>query len=214
MIFAPPRCLANAASRLCSAKISAPKIFANRPWRKKVPRTNREVKSRELNIVFAPLSPPGPPRFNQNAAQRLCPAKISVPKIFANQPWRKKVPRTNREVKSHELNIVLAPLSPPRVAIKTLRSADASAKISVPKIFANQPWRKKVPRTNRERNELAIICGPPRCDQNAARRRCVAKISSSTKGFGSKVPQVSVSKIFANQVGRRRFQRHTANPYL
>ena len=74
-----------------------------------------------------------PPRCLANAASRLCSAKISAPKIFANQPWRKKVPRTNREVKSHELNIVFAPFSPPRVSIKMLRSAHALLKFPCPK---------------------------------------------------------------------------------
>ena len=59
-------------------------------------------------------------------------------------------------------------------------------------------WRKQVPKTNRESNELTTIFGPPRCEQNGAWRLCLAT--------------TSLSKILAAQVGRRRFERRTANP--
>ena len=85
---------------------------------------------------------------------------------------------------------------PPRVAIKTLRGAYALLKFCAQN-FRGPSWRKQVPKTNRECIELTTIFGPPRCDQNAAWRLCFAK--------------VSVSKIFAAQVGGSRFQRQTAN---
>ena len=56
----------------------------------------------------------------------------------------------------------------------------------------------KGPKTNRDSGELCKIFGSPRRASNAAWRPCFSKIS--------------VSKIFADQVGRRRFQRYTANP--
>ena len=135
--------------RTCFVKISVSKIFADHPWKKKVPKTSRE--SGQLTTIFAP------PRCEQNAAWRQCFAKTSVPKSFADHPWEKKVPKTNRE--SGQLTMIFGP---PRCS-RNAAWRQCFAKTSVPKIYADRPCNNKVPKTNRECDELTIIFGPPRC---------------------------------------------------
>ena len=82
------------------------------------------------------------PRRKRNAAWRLCLAKNSVRKIFAAQVGESK----SRRQTANPTNLPQFWAS--RVAIETLCSANASPKFFVPKIFAAQPWRKKVPKAN------------------------------------------------------------------
>ena len=70
----------------------------------------------------------GPPRRKRNAAWRLCLAKNSVRKIFAAQVGESK----SRRQAANPTN--LPQLWASRVAIKTLRSANASPNFSFPKV--------------------------------------------------------------------------------
>ena len=63
--------------------------------------------------------------------------------------------------------------------------------------FRGPSWTKKVPKTHRESREFTTTFGSPRSASNPAWRPCLAKIF--------------VSKIFAGQVGERRFRRRIAN---
>ena len=157
-----------------------------------------------------------PPRRKRNAAWRLCLAKSSVRKIFAAQVGESK----SRRQTANPTNLPQFWAS--RVAIETLRSANASPNFSFPKLsrrnlggwrfqrqtleeegsnnkprkkptyhwppasrakrcvaplfcknfripnFRGASGRKRVPKTNRESNQLATILGLPRCDRNAA----------------------------------------------
>ena len=61
--------------------------FRGPSWGKQVPKANRE--SNQLATIL------GLPRCNRNAASPQCFAKFFGPKIFATQPWKKKVPKAN-----------------------------------------------------------------------------------------------------------------------
>ena len=87
-----------------------------KPWKKKVPTTSREWD--QLTTIF------GHPRREWNAAWRPCFAKISGTQNFRGPSWQKRVPNANRE--SDQLATILGS----RVAIETLRSANASPNFS------------------------------------------------------------------------------------
>ena len=103
-----------------------------------------------------------------------------MPKIFADHPWKEQGSKDKPRMQRIYHNFL-----PPRVAITTLRSAYALLKFLCPKFSRTTLGRNKVPTTNRECNESTIIFAPPRCEQNAAWRQCLAK---------SSVPKISADR--------------------
>ena len=167
--------------------------FRGPSWPKKVPETNRE--SREFPITF------GSPRRASNAAWRPCFVKISGSKIFADHLSKKKVPKTTLQQQSSQDNPRI-----PGIYHNFWLPASCFKRCVAPMLrknfrdrnFRGPSWTKKVPRTNRESREFPTTFGSPRCASNAAWRPCFGKMS--------------VSKIFADQVGGRRFQGKSGNP--
>ena len=86
---------------------------------------------------------------------------------YPNKPWFGKgfllLKNTKKNCQSHRPfeHYENGP-GPPRCS-RNAAWRQCFAKTSVPKIYADRPCNNKVPKTNRECDELTIIFGPRRC---------------------------------------------------
>ena len=236
---APPRRKQNAAWRLCPAKISIRKIFAaqvgesefqrqtanatNLPqfWASRAAIETLRSANASPNFLFPKFSRRnlGRRRFQRQTLEaegsnnkprmklpyhnfwppasrvKRCVAPLfrEIFRIqnFHGPSWRKQVPKTNHNPTN------LPQFWAPRVAIETLRRANASPTFSFP-IFAAQPWWKKVPKAN---------LGSRRFQQHAANEATLPQflatcVASETLRGASASPNIRCAKFSRPELGK------------